>query len=125
MANRARSAANFYPRKTESMTVRDETRPLVLTATKRLRSIVIQAKSEGSGVDVTEQATQATQPAWQRYVLSTELGARGRVWDIAVLAIETPIVTAGGRVALCLHGHGSSCSAAAWSCFFPDLIAAG
>jgi hypothetical protein len=138
----------FRPRQAAGIIIRAEAREAVLCSTKRLRAVTLiknikdhshNVKGCGDGGGCTSSAGSAGctalpvrclddrtgSPEWTRYIASTNLGAKGRVWEVSVLAIETPTPKPGAPIVLCLHGHGSSCCAASWSQFFPAFTTAG
>ena len=66
-----------------------------------------------------------------RYIAKTKLGAKNTKFSVGILAIEAPPSDTlqqqqqQPKVALCLHGHDSTCCVASWAAFFPALHAAG
>lgn len=61
--------------------------------------------------------------AMRAYRASTTLGPRNEIWEVNIRAIAC--TQKQQPVALCMHGHGSACTAALWARFFPSLVAAG
>jgi len=55
--------------------------------------------------------------------LTLTLGERSREWSINIWALPASQPT--GKVALCMHGHGSECGVGAWGRFFPRLYEEG
>jgi len=109
-------AAHFRPRSIATMQWQQQ----VLKSDVEL--VEAFATTFGAGDDVVTDLMRRIQP----HRAQTNLGARGREWDIHCWALSAASSAgADAPVALCMHGHGHSCCVTSWARFFKPLHDSG
>jgi hypothetical protein len=121
----AQSRRGFKPRSSPDFQIipNDEDLDLVEEYTKGLMA---QAHSESGQDETASMAIGQVLGGIQPYTATTLLGERSREWAINLWAIPGNLAaTKSGKVALCMHGHGSCCGVGVWGKFFAPLHNAG